>query len=202
MIDQLSGCLYSNPFSPNKELESVYKSTILLTLMILMFMTPVVDATEQTSVLAPQALATHEIVIDAHSWKSFPIQCHEGDTLSGNFIIEKNTELFPGDQTEYDNWLLDGIDFFVFDEENYISWAEGSLATPILEKPDLEQLTWSIEIPHNDVWYVVYSNDSIFMKEIEGNIVHSGSDDLFLLSIALVGLAGLLSLLLVLWKKK
>jgi hypothetical protein len=167
-----------------------------------MFITPVVDARGQASVLTLQASATHDIVIDAYDWESFSIRCHVGDTLSGEFVITKNTELFPGDQTEYDNWLLDGIDFFVFDEENYSIWVEGSEATPLLERIDFRELTWNLDIPHNGVWYVVYSNDSIFMKEIEGSIVRSGHNDQFILLIGFVGLAALLSLTLVLWKKK
>ena len=161
-----------------------------------------VDAREHNSILSPQALATHEIVIDAHSSKSFSINCYAGDTLSGEFVIVHNGELFPGDQTEYDNWLLGGIDFFVFDEENYSLWVEGSSATPLLERPGLQELTWSIEIPYNDVWYVVYSNDNLFMKEIEGSIIRSGPNDLLILLIALVGSAAILSLILFLWKKK
>jgi hypothetical protein len=167
-----------------------------------MFITPVADAREQNPILSPQATATHEIVVNAHDWESFPLQCYAGDTLSGEFMITHNGELFPGDQTEYDNWLLGGIDFFVFDEENYSLWVDGSSATPLLEDPGLEELTWSIEIPYNDVWYVVYSNDSIFMIEIEGSIVRSGLYDQFILVIALVGLAALLSFTLILWKKK
>lgn len=161
-----------------------------------------VSAYEQDRTPNYEPLATHDIVINAHDWESIPIQCYAGDTLSGEFRITHNGELFPGDQTEYDNWLLGGIDFFVFDEENYSSWVEGSQAAPLLERSGLEELTWSIEIPYNDVWYVVYSNDSIFMIEIEESIVRTGLYDQFVLVIALVGLAALLSLSLFMWRKK
>jgi hypothetical protein len=147
-------------------------------------------------------LVTHELVIGAHDWEAFPIQCYAGDTLSGEFQITHNGELFPGDQTEYDNFQLGGIDFFVFDEVNYSFWVSGSSATSLLERPDLEELTWSTEIPYDDVWYIVYSNDSIFMKEIEGQIVRSGAIDQFIPLIAFIGLAALLSLIFVSWKKK
>ena len=192
----------SNNVLATMEIVSVSKRAILIIMIALMFIAPVADAREHNSILSLHASATHDIVIDAYDWESFSIHCYAGDSLSGEFLISKNTELFPGDQTEYDNWLLDGIDFFIFDEENYDLWVEGSTATPILESPDLMELTWSIEIPYNAVWYVVYSNDSIFMKEIEGSIVRSGQNDQFILLIGFVGVVGLLSLTLILWKKK
>jgi len=167
-----------------------------------MFITPVVDAKGQNTHYSINAQATQEFTINAHSWKSFSFHCKIGDTLSGEFRIEKNTELFPGDQTEYDNWLLSGIDFFVFDDENYSSWIEGSSTTPLLTRPGIRELTWSVDIPYNDVWYVVYFNDSIFMKEIEGSIVRSGVYDQLIPLLAFLGVALILSLALVFWKKK
>jgi hypothetical protein len=147
------------------------------------------------------SLVNQDIVINPHDWESVPIQCYAGDTLSGEFMITHNGELFPGDQTEYDNWLSGGVDFFVLDEENYSLWVEGLSSIPLLEHPDLQELTWSIEIPYNGVWYVVYSNDTIYIIEIEEIIVHSGIYDQFVLVISLIGLAALLSLTLFIWRK-
>ncbi|MHA1964143.1 MAG: hypothetical protein ACXACG_02895 [Candidatus Thorarchaeota archaeon] len=178
------------------------KSLIIICMVLTLSIATCVSAYEQDRTPNYVPLVTHKIVIDAHDWESFPIQCYTGDTLSGEFMITHNGELFPGDQTEYDNWLLGGIDFLVFDEENYSSWVEGSSAIPLLEGSGLEELTWSIEIPYDDVWYVVYSNDSIFIIEIEESIVRSGLYDQFVLVIALVGLVALLSLTLFMWKKK
>ncbi|MFW9975466.1 MAG: hypothetical protein ACFFDQ_09395 [Candidatus Thorarchaeota archaeon] len=178
------------------------KRCALILLIALIVIAPAVDAKEQNSVLSPQTSSRHDIVIDAYDWESFPIDCYRGDTLSGEFAIVQNGELFPGDQTEYDFWLLDGIDFFVFDKENYSLWVENSLASSLLERWDLSELIWSVEIPYDDEWHVVYSNDSIYMKEIKGNIIRSGQFDEFSLIIVLVGLAALLSLTLIIWKKK
>ena len=167
-----------------------------------MFITPVVDAKGPNATYSRKAQATNEFTVDAYSWESFSINCYKGDTLSGEFRIEKNTELFPGDQTEYDNWLLSGIDFFVFDEGNYSSWVESSSSYPLLARLGIEELTWSVDIPYNGVWYIVYSNDSIFMKEIEGSIIRSGVYDQFILVLTLLGIATLLSFTFVLWRKK
>ncbi len=154
---------------------------------------------DRTSKYTP--LLTHELVLDAHDWEAIPLQCYAGDTLSGEFIITHNGELFPGDQTEYDNWQLGGIDFFIFDEENYSSWVEGSLAIPVLKHSGIEELTWNIEIPYNDMWYVVYSNDSVFIKEIEVSINHSGQNGPLILLYSLMGLAALLFLIIIIRKK-
>ncbi|MHA2024845.1 MAG: hypothetical protein ACW98U_02995 [Candidatus Thorarchaeota archaeon] len=179
------------------------KSLIIICMVITLSVAASVSAYEQdrTSNYEPLLFA-NEIVINPHDWDSFPIACSAGDTLSGEFLITHNGELFPGDQTEYDNWLLGGIDFYVFDEENYSSWVEGSFATPLLERLGLQELTWSIEIPYNDVWYVVYSNDSLYIIEIEESIVRSGLYDQFVLVITLVGIAALLSLTIFMLKKK
>ncbi|MFX1606702.1 MAG: hypothetical protein ACFFDD_12480, partial [Promethearchaeota archaeon] len=97
------------------------KRSILIILVTFMFIIPMADARVQDSVLILSTIAIHDTVINAYSWESVPVQCYAGDTLSGEFMITHNGELFPGDQTEYDNWLRGGIDFFIFDEENYSS---------------------------------------------------------------------------------
>ncbi len=178
------------------------KSLIIMCIVIALSIATCASAFEQDSTPNHELLFSNEILINAHDWESFPIQCSAGDTLSGEFLISHNGELFPGDQTEYDNWLLGGIDFYVFDEENYNSWVESSSATPLLKRLGLQELTWSIEIPYSGVWYVVYSNDSIYRIEIEESIFRSGPYNQFVLVIALVGIAALLSLTTFMWKKK
>lgn len=163
----------------------------------------IVNAYDQnwTPDLAPQVM-NYKLVINAYDRASYAIRCSKGDSLSGEFKITQNGELFPGDQTEYDNWLLEGIDFYVFDKENFSSWTEGILAIPLLEHLDCDELTWTVEIPYNDDWFVVYSNNSIFMIEIEGTINYSGQQDQLILLIALLGIAAILTIFLILWKKK
>ena len=170
--------------------------------VIWMFIIPVADAREQTPNLELSASETHDFVIEAVSWKSFPIACSSGDRLSGEFRLVSNGDLFPGDQTKYDNWLLEGIDFLILDEENYSLWIENSLFIPIFERDSFTELEWSIEIPYNGVWYVIYSNDSIFMKQIQGSIIHSRPNDILIEMIGLFGLASVLTLILIYWKKK
>jgi len=180
----------------------VNKRTVLVILILSMFIAAGVDAREHDPTLLPQVLAAHDVVIDAVSWRSFPITCVAGDTLSGEFSIVSNGDLFPGDQTKYDNWLLGGIDFLILDKVNYDLWVNESVATPLFEGHSLVKLAWSIEIPYNGVWHVVYSNDSIFMKQVEGSIIRSGPNDFLIQLIGLIGAASSLTLLLIYWKKK
>jgi len=172
-------------------------------MILILNMTACVSAYDQnwTPELAPQ-IADNKFLINAHDYASFAIICSDGDILSGEFKITHNGELFPGDQTEYDNWLLEGIDFFVFDKGNYTSWVDGISATPLLKRQSTEELTWSVEIPYNDDWFVVYSNDSIFMIEIDGTINYSGQHNQLIILIALLGIAAILSIILIRWKKK
>ena len=184
------------------ESSDVKKRFNLLVLVFILLLATSAEARDHDLISGEQLLATHDIVIEAISWRSYPITCTTGDTLSGEFRIVSNGDLFPGDETKYDNWLLDGVDFLILDEDNYNLWVDDSVASPIFAEYSLVKLTWSVEIPSDGIWYVVYSNDSIFMKQIEGSIIRSGINDIVFQLIGLIGVASLLTLILIYWKKK
>ncbi len=175
---------------------------VLIIVVLLMFITPVTDAREHNQILKPQPLVTHDIIMDASSWTPFPVFCRSGDTLSGEFVVKKDGELYPGDQTEYDLSLLTGIDFLILDEANYDRWIQDDTATPIFEMKTLVQLTWSIEVPHEGMWYILYVNDTIYMKQIEGSIFHSGSSDVWLLVFGIIGVVPFVGVAYIFWKKR
>ncbi len=163
-----------------------------------------VDAWDQTLTAEELPMGTHDILLDAVSWKSFPIRCIAGDTLSGEFRLSSNGDLFIGDQTKYDNWLLTGITILVLDESNYVLWINDQPAYPLYERDGVVELSWTVQIPSDGIWYVVYLNDSIFMKQVEGSIENISQNG-FTLAVTIIGLIGLSSLLIVsffLWKKK
>ncbi len=119
-------------------------------------------------------------------------------------MLTSNGDLFIGDQTKYDNWLLDGIDFLILDAANYELWLDDLSSTSLYEREGVFELEWSIEIPSDGTWYIIYYNDSIFMKQVEGNIQHisqSGFTDSLLIGI-LIGLPSLLTLIFIIRKKK
>ena len=174
----------------------------LIVLIVSIFIVSGVDAGEQDLTHRVQALSTHDIIMDARSWTPFPVFCQSGDTLNGEFVVKKDGELYPGDQTEYDLSLLTGIDFLILDEANYDRWIEDDSATPIFEMKTLVQLTWSVEIPHEGLWYIVYVNDTVYMKQIEGSIVHSGSNDVWLPVLGIACVVPVVGIAFIFWKKR
>jgi len=74
----------------------------------------------------------------------------------------------------------------------------------LFERNGVVELSWSIEIPDDGIWYIIYDNDSIFMKQVEGDIQHNSLRGFsFTIVIAtLLSLAVLLALLFIFKKKK
>ncbi len=138
--------------------------------------------------------SSHEIILEALSWKAFPLQCAAGDTLSGEFILTNNGDIFVGDQTKYDNWLLTGIDFLILDAANYDHWISDLSAAPLFEMQTVYELAWNVETPSDGMWYVIYFNDSIFIKQVDGIIYHTTHND-FSFALTLLGLISLAFLL-------
>lgn len=180
------------------------KRRLIIVCIIISILAVGVDASDYANSGNEHLLTTQSILLDAVSWKEFPIMCKRGDTLSGEFLLTRDGDLFIGDQTKYDNWLLGGIDFLILDEENYNNWVDGNSTTSIFERETVVKLTWSVEIPKDGLWYVVYINDSIYMKQIEGSIQHhTSSNPIFpLLLFGLVGVATIAILSLVYKQKK
>jgi hypothetical protein len=173
-----------------------------IVLIVSLFIVSGVDAGEQDLNRQLLALSTHDITMDASSYLSFPVYCQSGNTLSGEFVVKHDGELYPGDQTEYDLSLLTGIDFLILDEENYDLWIQDESANPIFDMKTLVQLTWSVEVPHEGLWYIVYVNDSIYMKRIEGSIVHPGSMDIWLFAFGVIGVVPIVGIAYIFWKKR
>ena len=147
---------------------------------------------------------SHEIILDPLSWKAFPIECAAEDTLTGEFLLTNNGDLFVGDQTKYDNWLLGGINFLIIDAANYELWMDDLSMTSLYERKSLVELSWSIEIPSEGVWYIVYYNDSIFMIQVEGSIQHISQSGFTyaLVTVPMLGIAALLTFIFTFRKKK
>ena len=150
-----------------------------------------------------QSATIQDIVIGAVSYAAIPIDCLAGDTLSGKLTITNDGDLFPGDQTKYDNWLLGGIDLLIFNADNYELWINDISAYPLYERRSVVDLSWSVEIPNEGTWYIVFVNDSIFIKQIQSDIQHdSPASFMFTTSvITLLALASFCSLYLIFKRK-
>jgi len=175
------------------------KTTHLLCLMVILvpiLLTANVSGHDTNFQGALKSASSHEIILDAISWKAFPLQCAAGNTLSGEFILTNNGDIFVGDQTKYDNWLLTGIDFLILDASNYDLWVNGLSASPLFEMKNVYELAWSVETPSDGLWYVIYFNDSIFIKQVDGIIHHTTQNSLSfaLIVLGVISLAFLLAL--------
>ncbi len=150
-------------------LESRKKLVVLMMLLVLLVMPQVVKAkrVHQSQEIGPSDF--HEILVDAVSWKTFALYCEAGEILSGSFEVVKDGDLFIGDQTNYDFWLLEGIDFFICSEASFQSWEKGDDIAVLFERSNAVKVTWSVEIPYTGTWYIVYWNDTVYMKTVEGS---------------------------------
>lgn len=146
---------------------------------------------ETTSVRT--SLSTDDLVLNPISSTVYDVVCAEGDSLFGEFKIVSDGDRFPGDQTKYDNWLLGGIDFLILDELNYGLWKQLEPISSHYERSSVVQLKWQFSVPSSGTWYLIYINNTIYMKQIESSIDHRGSRDF-----SLPMLLGLLGLIVVL----
>lgn len=177
-------------------LESRKKLFVLMMLLVLLVMPLAANAkrVHQSQEIGPSD--THEILVDAVSWKTFTLYCEAGEILWGSFEVVKDGDLFIGDLKNYDYWLLEGIDFFICSEADFESWEDGGDLSALFELSNVAKLTWSVEIPSTGTWYIVYWNDTVYMKTVKGSFFRESDAVLPLVyGILMVGSAGLLIVL-------
>ena len=162
-----------------------------------MILFPVLTIAKQdASAGNPIALGSHELLMDPITWEAFSLQCDEGEILSGSFVVTQDGILFIGDETRYEYWLLEGIDFFICNAASYESWVDGNETNPLFIRENVSELDWSVDIPSSGEWYIVYWNDTIFMKSLEGNFYRDSDLSTPIVAVTLVvGGIGLILLL-------
>ena len=116
----------------------------------------------------------HDFWLDAWSSCQYPVDCNAHDVLYGNVQVKQDGDLFPGDQTKYDIWLIEGVSFFICDQHNYDLWLNGKEITTALHTDHISSLSWTLEVPETGRWYVVCYSDSIFRKHLEVSTNHVG----------------------------
>ena len=115
---------------------------------------------------------THDFWLEQFSFKSFSMVCQTGDSLRGSFLILVDGDQYQGDQQKYDIWpAVQGLTLMVFQNSEYLKWLNETNASSILMKKGYSELSWNVKIPESDIYYVVYKNDAITRKRIQGNIV-------------------------------
>ncbi|TFG32758.1 hypothetical protein EU527_09515 [Candidatus Thorarchaeota archaeon] len=146
----------------------------------------------------------HEIVIDSLSWKAFSIDCHKGEIISGSFEVHCDGSLYPGDEQKYDDWISEGIQFYILNLTSYLQFIEGHAFNKSYCKYDVSKLSWSFQIPDNGKWYIIYYNNSIYMMTVIGAI--NAQDTQIQLFVFIVGMILIipiaLSLFYIAYKKK
>ncbi|MFW9800795.1 MAG: hypothetical protein ACFFD9_10185 [Candidatus Thorarchaeota archaeon] len=167
---------------------------LLMLLLLLMPLGTEAKRSNQSTEIGPSDI--HGILVDAVSWKTFSVYCEAGEILSGSFQVVKDGDLFIGDLKNYDYWLLEGIDFFICSEASLESWENGEDLDALFEQSNVAKLTWSVEIPSAGTWYIVYWNDTVYMKTVEGSFFRESDAALPLVyGILVVGSVGLLIVL-------
>ncbi|MCK4568460.1 MAG: hypothetical protein KAU48_14230, partial [Candidatus Thorarchaeota archaeon] len=75
-------------------------------------------------------------------------------------------------------------------------WVIGLSTSSLFEMQTVFELAWSVETPSDGLWYVIYFNDSIFIKQVDGTIYHrtQNSFSSLLIVLGLISLAFLLAL--------
>lgn len=175
----------------------------LLIIIITLLSTYASTATINEITTLGQLSINNDLVLNPVSSITYGIDCAQGDTLLGEFRIFSDGDRFPGDQTKYDNWLLGGIDFLILDESNYNLWIESESISPQYEKNNIVEYRWQFSVPSSGTWYLIYINNTIYMKQIESAIIHRSSMSFFFpMVFGMLGLVIILSLRLIQRKKR
>lgn len=144
-----------------------------LILIILLTIIPTGCSTSHTISYTNQLQSEYELIIDAFSWEMIPINCHEGDIVSGQFQVSSDGSLYPGDEQKYDDWTQEDIHFYIMNESNYFLFQEDQEFSAAYSRLDVSELQWSFRIPTEGRWYLIFYNDSIYMMKLTGSVSDS-----------------------------
>jgi hypothetical protein len=148
----------------------------------------------------------HDFWLEQFSFKSFSMVCQEGATLQGHFLILVDGDQFENDQQKYDIWpAVQGLTLMVFKSSEYLMWLNETDASSVFIRKGYSELTWNLKILESDIYYIVYKNDAITRKRIQGSIAIgndvSQSIDYLLLPLSLI-VFGVVCISLFLWNWK
>lgn len=142
---------------------------------------------------AAHPLGEYDFWLGPLSSKVYSFYCESNDTLAGEFVVTIDGDFFEGDQKKYDLWVGwgDGIDIYIFDDDNYESWIEGESRSSLYSEIDVTTLSWIVTIPSSGNWYVIIDNDSsVYGKRVEGSIIHqnqySGITQVLVLTLSVI----------------
>jgi hypothetical protein len=108
--------------------------------------------------------------LEAWSSCQYSFDCNAHDILYGEIEVKQDGDLFPGDQTKYDIWLIEGVNILVCNQTNYELWLSGKEATAVVRGNHVSSFSWRTELPLGGRWYVICYSDSIFRKHLEVSV--------------------------------
>ncbi len=87
--------------------------------------------------------ANHSSRVEASGWRYYQVWAIENDTMSGSLEV-----------------TTDGvIDFYFMTESNYRYWTgSGGNTGSLYQRTGVEMLEWSVSIPTDGIYFVIYSN--------------------------------------------
>ncbi len=151
---------------------------------------------------------SYDFWLNPLSFKSFPLSCAKGTIVSGDYVILIDGDYYEGDQQKYDLWpAVQGIILMIFQDAEYQKWIHGDNFTTVLTKSGYPQLSWSATVFEDGQYQIVYSNDAITRKRIQGQITISNDlsqafDYLFIPSSVIIVISIFLIIIVFLRKRK
>ncbi|MHA1907455.1 MAG: hypothetical protein ACW98Y_09195 [Candidatus Thorarchaeota archaeon] len=138
--------------------------------------------------------------LDPLSSEAYVFLCLAGDKLEGEIVITLDGDYYSGDMQKYDLWVGwgAGVDFYILNHTSYTQWLEGKSVTPYYAKNDVTSASWSITIPSDGEWYVIYDNDSsVYGKQVEGSITHESQGTNLIIAIVLFSVVSIFGIIFI-----
>jgi len=113
-------------------------------IVLIVFCTPLSSiAVNNQEIQSPSPVDAAGFWIKPYSFKSLQYSCRWGDVLYGGVMVESD----------------DTIDLYICDSENYELWSNSEVASFVLSIENINNYTWSVDVPVNSTWYLLHRND-------------------------------------------
>ena len=128
-----------------------------------------------------QPLTNIDIWIDPLSWHTYYVtDCKEDGRIYGSFEVTYGGDIY----------------FFICDRSNYDLWSTGRSSVGYDNNPDVGSLSYSLTLPHDGIWHIVFWNEDLFFsRHIEGTVYYSaplaGPASSLIVFLGLLGIIGI-----------
>ena len=113
-------------------------------IILIVFCTPLPSiAVNSQEIQSPSPSDAARFWIEPYSFASWQYRCRGGDVLFGDVMVESN----------------DTIDLYICDLENCELWSNNEAASFVLSIENINSYTWSVDVPVNSTWILLYRND-------------------------------------------